>query len=169
MSKNLLILKKEITSNKNTGSSIPWVKLILVTLFLFIIAYAIYYFHSCECDHNTDITISFNDTVNNVSDKFVNIGKYLIPLSRDDNNKFMQTKLVIKLQNHYDKELVQAKIYDIKDIVYGFLKDIRYSDLNDTSGFIMMKVELLKRINIILAPQFIDEVLIQEFTVHKEK
>jgi hypothetical protein len=54
----------------------------------------------------------------------------------------------------------------VKDSLVTFLRSLRSTDFNSSGSTIYLKEELTKRINKIVAPVVIKEVLFQEITVN---
>lgn len=94
---------------------------------------------------------------------FIEIDDIIVSLSSSSSKKnFLKTSLSLQVQNRSDAEVVNAKLPIIKDSFQLFLRELRPSDLSGSAGVLMLKNELLKRINKIVSPIEVTDVLFKE-------
>ena len=53
----------------------------------------------------------------------------------------------------------------INDVMQGFLRELRPEDLSGSQGNYQLGLEILRRINLVLAPHKINAVLIEEMLI----
>lgn len=94
---------------------------------------------------------------------FIEIDDIIVSLSSSSSKKnFLKTSLSLQVKSKSDSEIVNAKLPIIKDSFQMFLRELRPSDLSGSAGVLMLKNELLKRINKIVAPIEVTDVLFKE-------
>ena len=62
-------------------------------------------------------------------------------------------------------EHLQAEMPRMQDMFQGFLRELRPEDLAGSSGSHQLRMEILRRVNLIAAPGQVDAVLIEEMLV----
>lgn len=78
------------------------------------------------------------------------------------------TKAYIKLQVTFEcgdddtVDTLQESMPRVNDILQGFVSELRAEDIDGSAGNMLLKQEILRRINLILAPKKINAVLIKE-------
>jgi flagellar FliL protein len=73
----------------------------------------------------------------------------------------IKVTLEVKGQNNYD--LLKKMTPKVMDIFQTYLKELKKSDLDGSFGIYKIKDEMMMRINVILAPAQIENILFQEF------
>ncbi len=112
-----------------------------------------------KADHNT-----LHNRINGV---FVNIDPITIDLIPTNNDKkdTLQIKIILQLFSEKDAKAIVAQIPIIQDNIITFLRLLRSIDLHNSSSSIILKEEILKRVNKILYPIEVKEILIQEINL----
>ncbi len=77
----------------------------------------------------------------------------------------LKLKLTLGMKSHELAEHLQAESPRLKDMFQGFLREIRPEELNGSTGTFQLRAEILRRVNLIAAPETVDEVLIEEMLV----
>jgi len=80
--------------------------------------------------------------------------------------EYLRLTLTIKLNNDKEISILANSTPIIKDCILTFLRSLRSTDFNNSESAIYLKEELTKRINKIVAPLVIREVLFQEMTIN---
>ena len=80
--------------------------------------------------------------------------------------EYLRLTLTIKLSNTQESNVLMNFMPAVKDSLVTFLRSLRSTDFNSSGSTIYLKEELTKRINKIVAPVVIKEVLFQEITVN---
>lgn len=78
---------------------------------------------------------------------------------------FLKMKITLELPNLAAKAAVESKLPKITDSFQVYLRELRNSDLQGSSGIQRLKEELLLRINKILEPEKVDDILFKEIIV----
>jgi flagellar FliL protein len=73
----------------------------------------------------------------------------------------IKVTLEVKGQNNYD--LLKKMTPKVMDVFQTYLKELKKSDLDGSFGIYKIKDEMMMRINVILAPTQIENILFQEF------
>jgi len=98
---------------------------------------------------------------------YVGINDIIVSLIENNNKKsYLKISLSIHLSEDYDVKQVEAKLPIIKDSLQVFLKELRASDFNYPGITLKIKEELTKRINKVVAPVEVKDVLIQDIMVN---
>jgi flagellar FliL protein len=80
----------------------------------------------------------------------------------NDKESWIKFAITLQLENSKDQAALDKKIPMIKDSIIVFLREIRSSDLGSSGGSLMLKTELLKRINKIMYPIALKDILFRE-------
>ena len=86
--------------------------------------------------------------------------------SSSDKRKFIKISLSLQFSNEQTEELIESKLPLIKDSLQTFLRELRTDDLSGTAGVIMLKTELIKRINKIIEPKEVTDILFKEILMN---
>ncbi|ETO91911.1 MAG: flagellar basal body-associated FliL family protein [Candidatus Xenolissoclinum pacificiensis L6] len=88
----------------------------------------------------------------NISDK--NLNPYVLRVG-----------VALEIENAHDKNILENNIPYVKDIIISFLRTLRTEDFDDSEIIFLIKEELLIRINKVVDPVFVTNVLITDFVV----
>lgn len=83
----------------------------------------------------------------------------------DGRPTFLKLKLTFEVSDPETVELLQADAPRLQDMFTGFLRELRPEDLSGSQGTVQLRMEILRRVNLILAPRKVDSVLIEEMLV----
>ena len=83
----------------------------------------------------------------------------------DGRPTFLKLKLTFEISDPEALDLVQAQTPRLHDMFTGFLRELRPDDLSGSQGTYELKAEILRRVNLVLAPHKVDQVLIEEMLV----
>lgn len=83
----------------------------------------------------------------------------------DGKPTFLKLKLTFEISDPEALDLVQQDAPRLQDMFTGFLRELRPDDLAGSQGTYELKAEILKRVNLVLAPKKVDAVLIEEMLV----
>ena len=90
------------------------------------------------------------------------VGLTAIGPKRED----LKLDMTLRVGNEKESQAIIEKMPLIKDSLIMFLRSLRSSDFNSSSSTIYLREEITKRINKIVAPLSVKEVLFQEITVN---
>jgi flagellar FliL protein len=85
--------------------------------------------------------------------------------SPDGRPTFLKLKVTFEISDPAALDEVQQDAPRLQDMFTGFLRELRPDDLAGSQGTFELKAEILRRVNLILAPKKIDAVLIEEMLV----
>jgi flagellar protein FliL len=78
---------------------------------------------------------------------------------------YLKLKLTLQTKDVETAAVVEQMMPRIMDQYNGFLRELRMEDLAGSAGYARLQNELLKRVNLAVAPTQIDAVLIEEMLV----
>jgi len=105
------------------------------------------------------VTLQTSST-NNYFFEMPEIVTNLAPIN--DKESWIKFAITLQLENSKDQAILDKKIPMIKDSIIVFLREIRSSDLASSGGSLMLKTELLKRVNKIMYPIQLKDILFRE-------
>ncbi|ESQ80088.1 flagellar basal body-associated FliL family protein [Asticcacaulis sp. YBE204] len=77
----------------------------------------------------------------------------------------LKLKLTFEVADHETVELLSENLPRIDDVLQGFMRELRPEDLAGSQGNYQLRLEILRRVNLVLAPHKINAVLIEEMLV----
>lgn len=83
----------------------------------------------------------------------------------DGRPTFLKLKLTFEMHDHETAELIAAGSPRLQDMFQTFLRELRPEDLNGSQGSYQLRMEILRRTNLVLAPHKVDAVLIEEMLI----
>lgn len=94
---------------------------------------------------------------------YYDMPKILVNLSgmSGDRPLLLELELVLESQDPGAFDGVPSQMPRLMDQVQTFLRELRVEDLNGSAGTYRLRLELLKRFNLVLAPSKVDAVLIE--------
>lgn len=84
----------------------------------------------------------------------------------DGRPTFLKLKLTFELPDHNTADVLDAEEPRLQDIFQTFLRELRPEDLSGSEGTLMLRSELARRINLVIAPSKINAVLIEEMLIN---
>jgi flagellar protein FliL len=78
---------------------------------------------------------------------------------------YLKLKLTLQAKDMETAQALEPMLPRIMDQYTGFLRELRMEDLAGSAGYARLQNELLKRVNLAVAPAQIDAVLIEEMLV----
>ena len=97
---------------------------------------------------------------------YMDLEEVLVSINSGDNKqKYLKLRLSLELSNQADQAAVTNALPRIKDRFQGFLRELRPEELQGSAAVYRIKEELLTRINTLIRPLKIREVLISDMVV----
>jgi flagellar FliL protein len=84
----------------------------------------------------------------------------------DGKPTFLKLKLTFELPDHTTADTIDAEMPRLQDIFQTFLRELRPEDLSGSEGTLMLRTELARRINLVIAPSKVNAVLIEEMLIN---
>jgi len=78
---------------------------------------------------------------------------------------FLKMRITLELPNLLTKTIIESKLPRIRDNFQLYLRELRNSDLQGSSGIHRLKEELILRINKVIAPEKVSDILFEEIIV----
>jgi flagellar FliL protein len=85
--------------------------------------------------------------------------------SADGRSSYLKLKLTFEVADHETADKLTAEMPRLNDILQGFIRELRPEDLKGSEGNYQLRLEILRRVNLILAPSSIRAVLIEEMLI----
>jgi flagellar FliL protein len=83
----------------------------------------------------------------------------------DGRPTFLKLSLAFEVPNQDTADAITPAMPRLKDMFDGFLSELRPDDLQGTQGNYQLKMEILRRVNLVIAPAKVNAVLIQEMLI----
>jgi flagellar FliL protein len=83
----------------------------------------------------------------------------------DSRPTFLKLKLAFELPDEAVAEEIEPNQPRLADMFQTFLRELRPEDLSGSQGSYQLRMEILRRVNLVIAPSKINAVLIQEMLV----
>jgi len=84
----------------------------------------------------------------------------------DGKQSFLKLKLTFELPDHDTADTINAEGPRLNDVFQTFLRELRPEDLSGSEGTLMLRAELARRINLVIAPNKVNGVLIEEMLIN---
>jgi flagellar FliL protein len=85
--------------------------------------------------------------------------------SPDGRPTFLKLKLTLEMKDAELATTLQEQFPRMQDMFQSFLRELRPDDMAGSAGTYQLKVEILRRVNLIAAPAKVDAVLIEEMLI----
>jgi|SRR6185312_1783469 flagellar FliL protein len=80
-------------------------------------------------------------------------------------DSFMKLTIALEVQNEAMMNAIQPRMAKVIDAFQVYLRELRPSDLEGSAGIYRLKEELLRRVNVAIAPAVVDGILFKEILV----
>jgi len=95
-----------------------------------------------------------------------NLPEMTINLNTDGNSQsFMKLTVALEVANEQMMTQIQPRMAKVVDAFQVYLRELRPSDLQGSAGIYRLKEELLRRVNVAIAPAEVDSILFKEILV----
>ncbi|EGF91193.1 flagellar fliL protein [Asticcacaulis biprosthecium C19] len=85
--------------------------------------------------------------------------------SADGRSSYLKLKLTFECADEETADMVKENLPRVNDILQGFIRELRPEDLKGSAGNHQLRLEILRRINLVLAPHKINAVLIEQMLI----
>ena len=85
--------------------------------------------------------------------------------SPDGRASYLKLKLTLECPDDDTVTALTENMPRINDVMQGFLRELRPEDLSGSQGNYQLRLEILRRVNLVLAPHKINAVLIEEMLI----
>ena len=85
--------------------------------------------------------------------------------SADGRPTFLKLKLTFELADESAVEVLDPNIPRLQDMFQTFLRELRPEDLTGSQGSYQLRMEILRRVNLVVAPTKVNAVLIEEMLI----
>ena len=84
----------------------------------------------------------------------------------DGRPTFLKLKLTFELPDHATADAIDENMPRLQDMFQTFLRELRPEDLSGSQGSYELRMELLQRVNMVIAPSKVNTVLIEEMLIN---
>ena len=84
----------------------------------------------------------------------------------DGHPSYLKLKLAFELPNAEAAEEIEPNAPRLNDMFQGFLRELRPEDLSGSAGSYQLRMEIQRRVNLVIAPAKVNSVLIQEMLIN---
>jgi flagellar FliL protein len=84
----------------------------------------------------------------------------------DGRPTFLKLKLTLELPNEDAVEELDPNMPRLQDMFQSFLRELRPEDLSGSQGSYQLRMEILRRVNLVIAPSKANAVLIEEMLIN---
>jgi len=84
----------------------------------------------------------------------------------DGKSTFLKLRLTFELPDEETADDLTPNLPRLQDMFQTFLRELRPEDLNGSQGTYQLRVELLRRVNLVAAPAKVNAVLIEEMLIN---
>jgi flagellar protein FliL len=84
----------------------------------------------------------------------------------DGKPTFLKLKLTFELPDHDTADAIDENMPRMQDMFQTFLRELRPEDLAGSQGSYQLRMELLRRVNLVIAPAKVNTVLIEEMLIN---
>jgi flagellar FliL protein len=84
----------------------------------------------------------------------------------DGRPSFLKLKLTLELPDHDTADVLEPNMPRLQDMFQVFLRELRPEDLAGSQGGYQLRMEILRRVNLVIAPAKANAVLIEEMLVN---
>ena len=80
----------------------------------------------------------------------------------DGRPSFLKLKLTLELPDHDTADVLNPNMPRLNDMFQAFLRELRPEDLTGSQGSYLLRTEIQRRVNLVIAPSHVNAVLIEE-------
>ena len=80
----------------------------------------------------------------------------------DGRPSFLKLKLTLELPDHDTADVLTPNMPRVNDLFQVFLRELRHEDVSGSQGSYLLRTEILRRVNLVIAPSHANAVLIEE-------
>ena len=84
----------------------------------------------------------------------------------DGTPHFLKLKLTLELPDHDTADALTPNMPRVNDLFQVFLRELRHEDVTGSQGSYLLRTEILRRVNLVIAPSHANAVLIEEQLVN---
>ena len=97
---------------------------------------------------------------------FVALPEMLVNITNSDGRPaYLKLKLTLEAPDEATVTAITEHVPRVTDQFTGFLRELRTDDLSGSAGAYRLRLELLRRVNLVIAPSQVNAVLIEEMLV----
>ena len=82
--------------------------------------------------------------------------------TQDGRPSFLKLKVTFELPNEESVETLESNMPRLQDMVLTFMRELRHEDVAGSQGNYTLRLEIQRRVNMVIAPQKVNAVLIEE-------
>lgn len=120
-----------------------------------------------ESDSQTQTAAAGSETAEVTADDvvFYDLPEMLISLSAGDGQSYLKVRVSLELGSPAASARIESLLPRVVDNFQIYLREIRAEDLDGSAGMYRLKEELLRRINLAVAPVEVRDILFRELLI----
>ena len=84
----------------------------------------------------------------------------------DGRATFLKLKLTLEVPDQATVDLLEPNMPRLQDMFQTFLRELRPEDLQGSQGSYQLRMEIQRRVNLVIAPSKVNAVLIEEMLIN---
>lgn len=98
---------------------------------------------------------------------FIDVPEMMINLagSPGERIQYLRVKAVLEVKDEKVVEAIKPSMPRVTDVFQTYLRELRSSDLSGSAGLFRLKEEMLRRVNLAVAPAAVNTVLFREIVI----
>lgn len=98
---------------------------------------------------------------------FVTLPNVVVNMQTADGRPtFLKLKLTLEVANQETADALTPNLPRLQDMFQTFLRELRPEDLQGSQGSYQLRMEILRRVNLVMAPEKVNAVLIEEMLIN---
>jgi len=157
--------KKDIILKSLKSKKVLIILGIVVLIIIAIAGFFIFKAKSSKATSTTEQSDKPGEPAKQVTTYF-DLDEFIVNLDKGEGHpNFLKLTVTLQLPGQAMVEKVRAKLPIIRDAFQVYLRELRSDDLQGSAGIYRLKEELLLRVQYIMAPDKIDDILFKEMLV----
>jgi flagellar FliL protein len=83
----------------------------------------------------------------------------------ENRTRYLKMKVALEVEDRDAVAIIEPNLPRLLDIFQVYLRELRTSDLEGSAGLYRLREELVRRVNLTIAPKHVEDVLFQEILV----
>jgi len=84
----------------------------------------------------------------------------------DGRPTYLKLKLTLEVPDQETADAIEPAMPRLQDMFQSFLRELRPEDLQGSQGSYQLRTEILRRVNLVIAPAKVNAVLIEEMLIN---
>ena len=151
----------------------PKKALLIIIPLIIVVLSATYFFYRVikkpKTYNNTELTAAKTlENINQINaNAYIDLEPMVINLAPSSaKQNYLKLTVTLQFASDIETKVAQLKLPNIIDSFQTFLREVRANDLNSSGSMLQLKEELMKRVNKVIYPVVIENILFKEMLVN---